>query len=99
MCSERVSSLGSPAQAPTATLKMAIPASAAREGYGGRTQSCGDCLYRRCWRVLDLVDEERLQRRRSEEEDLTFVGEMPEEGALGEPRSLGDLRHGGAVKQ
>jgi hypothetical protein len=39
-----------------------------------------------------------LEKGRSTEEHFSLIGEVPEEGALGQPRSSGDLRGCGLVE-
>jgi hypothetical protein len=42
--------------------------------------------------------EQRVQRVRRPEQHLALVGEVAEEGPLGEPRALGDVGHGRLVE-
>ena len=45
-------------------------------------------------RLCDTLDKSRLQLGRAPEQDLALVGEVAEEGPLGQPRPLGDLGDG-----
>ena len=48
--------------------------------------------------VSDAGQDPLLQERGSAEEDLALVGEVPEEGALGQSGTGGNLRGGGLVE-
>ena len=60
-------------------------------------ETAGNRVHRRCgiWRAGDGAHEEFLQRPRAREQNLAFVGEVPEERSLCESRPFGDLRHRG----
>ena len=49
-------------------------------------------------RAGNALREPRLELIRAGEEDLALVGEMPEERALGQPGTVGDLGDGGLLK-
>jgi len=70
-----------------------------RESHRGGVEGCGDRLQ---WRgrtgcAGDPVREEPAQRVLAGDQHLSLVGEVPEEGALGQSGSLGDLDNGGVV--
>jgi hypothetical protein len=48
-------------------------------------------------RLGDAVGEQPAERLLARDQQLALVGEVPEEGALGDARALGDLRHRGGV--
>ena len=52
----------------------------------------------RVGRVGDDADDQLLQRAPAGEQNLAFISEVTEEGPLGQPRPLGNLRHRGVLK-
>jgi hypothetical protein len=70
------------------------------EEVGRRLERCDHRLERRhrIGRAGDGGHQQLLQRARAREQDLALVGEVPEEGPLREPRTLGDLRHRGLLE-
>ena len=76
-----------------------VPASFA-EHFGGAVETLGHRFEGASgWRCPDHAGQDPLlEEAGSTEEHLSFVGEVPEERALGQPRSRRDLGGGGLVE-
>ena len=76
-----------------------VPAELAEHG-GGGVESPGNGVEGAvgCGRAGHAGHDPLLEEGRSTEEHLSLVGEVPEEGALGQPGSGGDLGGGGLVE-